>query len=333
MAVAALLAAAARIAIACGTLEPAEETPSEDDGGADSGEPAACTIDRGDGAPTVIASAQYKPGSIAVDPAPCGAGSIFIVNKPCDNDTDASLVMMQKDGAIPSVYTFGCIISVTTSSTQVAWAAYTEVGVAAIDGGDRGNVALGGQNAYSVSIDNDHVYWSSLFSPEIRGRRIGDPPCTDDSCTLFLTTDKGGTTGIAVEAGTVFFGERDAATLSASADGSNLHVYETGGTDPRSFVFTNDYVYWIASGEIHRAPRGGNPASIITGQVVTSMTIAGDRLYWTTDNGLVRSSNANGQDVRDIASGGGYLSGIAADGTAIYWIDRDLGQVVRAFYR
>jgi hypothetical protein len=303
----------------------------DDDGAADGGGQPTCLLDSGDGAPVVIASNQAQPFAIAVDPAPCGAGAVFWATNYC-GAANGQVFMADKDGGRPVPLETGCMLDLVGSATHVAWAMLDEAHVAAIDGGARGFVGVSHADAYKVAIEGDFVYWGG-GGVQIKRSRIGDVPCVGDACLLF---NKGSAlTGLAANESMIYWGQVDTTgqTNVAQLDGGGEVTIDPSG-EGSSFAFGLDRIYWIGQAEIRSAPRGGGAGgTIVPRQGATALVLAGDRLYWTTNTGFVRSSDLNGQDIHDVAANQDQPVAIAADDDALYWVNRGsnqgTGEVVR----
>jgi hypothetical protein len=289
--------------------------------------PATCQLERGDGAPVVIASNQPKPFAIAVAPAPCGAGAVFWAANAC-GPNDGGIVMADKDGGRPKILESGCMVDMAGSATHVVWAMVYDVHVVAIDGSGKGAVGATNVNAFHIATEGDFVYWSG-GSVEIRRSRIGDPPCNGPECLLFV---RGATlTGLAVDQSMIYWGEFDTKgrTNVAQLDGGGVRTLDPI-VEGHSFAFGRDSIFWIGNGDIKSASRvAGFAVTIVGNQRATALAVVGDRLYFTTREGLVRSTDLNGQDDHTLADNQQDPVAIAADGDALYWVNQGSGEVVR----
>jgi hypothetical protein len=134
----------------------------------------------------------------------------------------------------------------------------------------------------------------------------------------------------------IYWGETDTTgrTNVAQLDGGGVRTIDPSA-EANSFAFGRDRIYWVARGtDIKSAPRGDDVGSPLLGnERATALVLAGDRLYWTTKSGLIRSSDLTGQDVRTLADKQNNPVSIAADGDALYWVnqggDSGTGEVVR----
>jgi hypothetical protein len=274
----------------------------------------------------VLASGEVEPFAIAVDPSACG--KVFWASRACgpgDNPVPGSVRMIDKAGGGAVTIGQGCLLDLAGDATHVAWAGYTEVVAARIDGTNAEPVATSKTGIASrVAPLGSSVYWAS--NGVIGRYAIGVGPCTVDceriaalpALIMALAADEAGVYVNTYNSesdgdGGVWFTPPDAGptTIAPTKNASTL-------------VVTPDRVYYGDDDGIWGVARDGGGRSIIVGERTFGLAVHGDRLYWTTGT-EVRSANVLGGDVQTLAADRVFAFGIAVDDAAIYWVERGTG--------
>jgi hypothetical protein len=296
--------------------------------------------DAGSCAPTAIVLGQLNAFALAVDPARCGGGAIFWATR--DGSQDGGVYMAMKDGQNPHELEHGTIEDLKTSDGYVAWAAYSHVGVARMDGGDpRWLDAVWG--AYHIALYEGAVYWGSRYGTNIARRAIDEGPCADPSCAFLLTQQN--TYGVAVDGTGIYWSEVGGVNSSgepSDTDGS-VRAALLDGAAPRllsenllarSLVLGPERIYWIGtnSGSVQMAAKDGGVALPVVGNAdIRGLTVFEGRVYVSLADGRLLSADLNGSDVHPVLTTLGDSIGIAVDDVAFYWIDLRSGALMRLF--
>jgi hypothetical protein len=143
-------------------------------------------------------------------------------------------------------------------------------------------------DAFGVTVDGTHVYWSDRELHYIRRRplatldmNVGGEPVASGGMPRNLTTD----------ADRVYWVTQDGFVMShAKTDGGATTMLAANQTDATSIIVDDQYVYWtryMANGTVGRAPKNGSgPADeLATGQKFPlGLTQECGTVYWTNQN-------------------------------------------------
>jgi hypothetical protein len=300
-----------------------------------------CSLDTGDAAAVAIVKGQIGPLVIAVDPAPCGAGTIIWGT----NDGDGgSVFIADKDGGnvrplfnnTNPLY----VGDIATSDTHVFVAAYSEVRVALLNGGGIGFLAGPNEQAYEVAALGSTAYWGSHYGTSgIHVRDAHEAPCQPGGCTILDTTD--GVYALAVDSTGIYWTQpastgtadgdfTDASIEAADLDGGNRRTLAQNLDSPYQLVLGPDRIYYAPADSLRSVQRdGGGATTLIPNEHVKGLAIGRDRLFWTTAEGEVHSSDFDGKYILPHAQNQNDPRGIAVDDVAIYWVNFGSGEVMR----
>ena len=88
--------------------------------------------DGGDGGAIAIVTGQHALHALAVEPAPCGAGSVYWATNHCNED--GGIYAAEKDGGNVRRLVTDQICDIAVSKTHLAWSGYTLIRVAQLEG-------------------------------------------------------------------------------------------------------------------------------------------------------------------------------------------------------
>jgi hypothetical protein len=273
----------------------------------------------------VLASGELEPFKIAVNPSPCG--KVFWAARVCGegaNPPPGYIRMIDKAGGDIVTLAEGCILGLAGDQAHVAWAGYTFVGAARIDGSEVSVVANAPSPiAYHAVPLGTMAYWA--IGGKISRYPIGVGPCTD-GCEILVDLPLL-IMSLAVDDAGAYFG---AWGSESNADGGIWIKRE--GAGPLTIAYTRyattlapapDRIYFGDDDGIWAVARDGTNRALIVPDRTAGLVVRGDGMYWTTSGGdAVKTADLRGGGVRTLAANLVGAAGIAVDDVAVYWVDR-----------
>ena len=273
------------------------------------------------------------------------AGFCFSGTSPAAGET---LVALSCSQASPS--------GIAVHKGVVYWTDYTAAGTVMSEpaaGGPITTIAINQDWPYAIAVDDDNVYWTNYDGQYAPGGGSGTSgtvmkmALTGGGTPIALASNLQGPTAIAIDATNVYFAQSVGGTIKsvpiASTGSGPVTVLATAQT-PYGIAVQNNVVYWTNYGGI-TGPTGNSYASVMsvsnsgtgTPAILTTATNAegayGIAVNATTIFFTAQNNTGNATEVESLAIGGGnptvlasgqlQATGIAIDGTSIYWTDWD----------
>jgi hypothetical protein len=315
----------------------------EDSGPLDSGADTATAPQ--DAAPFVLAIGQTFPGEIAA-----AGGYVYWTNAL----TTGSIVGLPLDGGAPISISQYLPRGVALEGANVYWVTY---GFGATPGTGTVMVApLGSATATTIVSAQEGPYYVATYATRVFWTNYGNSITNDGGAVFSVLPDGGGETTLTSVQGNV--------TGHIATDGANVYVpagfatgnvimvlpldggspaplVADGGGGASSLVVDSTSVYWIANGNVLKAPLGGGasaPVTLASGQnnLPTEIAVDGTYVYWTNsgagggDAGTILKVSLDGGAPIVVVAGQIDPYGIAVDGTYVYWTSPNTGVVQAA---
>ncbi len=197
-----------------------------------------------------------------------------------------------------------------------------------------------------LAVDGAYIYWADTQQHSI-GRANLDG---SDADTTFIpnATGAGASTfpnGVAVDGTYVYWtdGERYIGRATLEGHGIEPHFIDAGSSSfPMGIAVDAETIYFTEFSQIMSVPAaGGTPTSLVTlpaQSSPTALAAAGGHLYWGALN--LGDASPSGSIGRALLGGGGleedfiagleFPTGVATDGTELYWVDHTPGLIGRA---
>ncbi len=196
-----------------------------------------------------------------------------------------------------------------------------------------------------IALDGEHVYWADTQQASI-GRAHLDGSGADDT---FVANATGGSASSPVDValdGTYIYWTDGARYIGrAKIDGEDVepHFIDAGTNSyPFGIAVVDGTIYFTEFSQILSvAATGGTPTPLVTlpaQSAPTALAAAGGYLYWSALN--LDDPSPSGSIGRALIGGGDleesfipnlqYPTGVATDGTEIYWVDHTPGLIGRA---
>lgn len=144
---------------------------------------------------------------------------------------------------------------------------------------------------------------------------------------------------IAARDAEVYVSSRTAGTIVRYTRPSTTpEPFASGLGGPQDLAVDATHVIWVADdGSVRRLARasaGGTPEVLATGQPSPRrIALDGERAFFTCGDGSVRAVPLSGGDVTIVATEQAGATGIAVDGTGVYWTNRVAGTVMASLKR
>lgn len=338
-------------------------TGGKTDGGKTDGATSDATADAGGPAPTVVATFDTVPGSLALDGnvlyatlLESGAGhngSVVSVPKTASGATaDAGTITTLASGLLQPLAIAVHGGQVLWADTEAAFPGNPDVMAVPVAGGTPrelfGNVAtltrlvIVGDTLYGITSNREAIASFLLTADGGAGTTIypGNPPnglnAPDSDGTAVYFLSPGATNE---DLFSVQIGGTGAATALA-------HNVGSGSTDTNTLLDDTSTLYWSDSGTgnvYSVAKTGGTPkvlATFVNGSAAVQIALDGSNVYALTVTSLVRFPKAGGVTPVVLASvpGGGANSYLVAPGNAnalvvddtfVYWLYEGQGEILK----
>lgn len=350
--VAALLAAPALFAVACGArpaldVDDAEietDAGAEHDASLDAPPPDAGPACAADGDPCDLPSAccsgACTAGTCALGIESCTVGAppvVLAAGTPADSyglavdDTDVywtsstgEIQRVPKGGGVPVVLAQSAFPrGVALDGTHVYWTADEGVQRAPKAGGPAVLLSSSSGIPWFLALDSQFVYWTDHFGGSVR--RVAKDG-SDTSAVLATGTT---TFGITAAGDKVFFGDNDEGmVLAVPKLGGSPTVLSTSETPWALAV--DDRLYWsVACGPMCGALKGvsksgGTSVDVATGlNQPLGIAVDATHVYWGewAESKAIRKAAKDGTDVVTVASGVPQVAALAVDASCVYWVD------------
>ncbi|AUX23549.1 hypothetical protein SOCEGT47_040760 [Sorangium cellulosum] len=195
--------------------------------------------------------------------------------------------------------------------------------------------------AETIAVDATRVYGARPTADRVTWVPKEDEDSDGKGVSLETNGDP---TGVATDGARVYWTDsalgRLAVTDPSEADPETITVHVEGaGAQPGLLVMDDVNLYWLTEDSVLRSPRSPSPATaepvVLRGGLARPAGIAahGEYLYVTdAEEGAVYQIHKDQRvPTRAIAEGQDGPTGIAADDTGVYWVNKSSGEVVRFF--
>ena len=187
-------------------------------------------------------------------------------------------------------------------------------------------------NPYNIAIDNTSVYWveNSNSSGAVKKVPIGGGSVTT------LTSGLAEPDAIAVDSSYVYWIERNngsnGSIKKVPINGGSVTVLATGLNNAQNNIaLDSNYIYYGdgvtgGGGAIRKVSKnGGGVITLISGGSLSSIhpaiAVDGTHVYFTDDNGNIKSILTGGGSVTTLGIGSGIPLGIVLNGSYLYWTE------------
>lgn len=185
---------------------------------------------------------------------------------------------------------------------------------------------------WSIAVDSTKVFWSNQGSGAVKGSINSIPIAGGTSATL--KAEQGTPGDIVLDSQNVYWSNYSdgGAILKVRKDGQDF-LSLTSSSGPWGITVDSSNVYWtISAGEIRTIPIAGGSSSwlVQSENDPRAITVSGGKLYWSTTGspgeagpvavGKIRSSNLDGSNKQDLATGQAFPLGMVVTSTDIFWV-------------
>jgi hypothetical protein len=221
-----------------------------------------------------------------------------------------------------------CILDIAANDQNIVAAEFNQVEIAPWQEGVA-RLAASSQQAYSVTLLGDQVYWASNYATLIARNPIdavGCPPCETFDVSAYVYDVAASTTDLVFILGPPFDNSEPESVRRLLADGG-VSVIAANQPGAHSLAVTDSWVFWVASSAIRRARIDGTEVGSLIGESATSVAADDRALFWTVggSDGAVRTSDFDAKEPRTLATQQNHPGSIAIDEGSIYWVNSGSG--------
>jgi hypothetical protein len=207
--------------------------------------------------------------------------------------------------------------------------------VAASCGSNSPAIIVSNTTAFSIALDANSIYWTSydgVYSAPKNGNDVTPTQLASFGAGASLVS------GVSVDSTAIYWiesgmcetGSTDGKVMTAALDGSAPTVLASGQACPAGLAIDDDTVYWATAGAIYTVPKaGGTAATIATAEMnALSITVDNTNVYWTDFDGVSLASKAGSSAVTSLATGLGFVRGVAVDAAFVYYASYNVDGIV-----
>jgi hypothetical protein len=192
-----------------------------------------------------------------------------------------------------------------------------------------------------ITVDSKDVYWTSppsMFGPaQLQRTPVAGGPTVK---LATLTNDEDWPLGLAVDDSHVYFTSNSALQRATKADGVveqlepiGAHVAYDTPHPMLGIALDRGYVYFDAGQELRRLDKATSTSEVLysvpAGDELRGVVVDADYAYFGTKSGNIFRVPKVGGAPRVMVSGGRNPLVTAIDATAVYWVEQDLGWVLK----
>ncbi|MHB8873314.1 MAG: NHL repeat-containing protein [Myxococcaceae bacterium] len=252
-----------------------------------------------------------------------GGGLVYWVS-----DIAGEVRAVQLEGGTPTLVASGQLKprSIAADASAVYW---TNMGAGTVMKAPHGgapSVFLSGQfQPYGLFLDADKVYWTELA---INGSANRIAKSGDTATKLRFASNESSPEGIVAAAGVPFWANYNGDSIRKYVQGTGVTTIASSQTDVALMATDGSMLVWASTpifGDtafVASMPANSNVPSQVAGGrgSISGLAFDGSNVYWTEPyKGIVARAPIGGGPVETLASGQSYPRGVAVNGNSIYW--------------